>query len=137
MSLGIKHLSDRICSATTGIIWLTDEDIDFNSYGLIEFDYLLDGILMKSLQDQTYEKSEKSNYFLGQNFGHPFFLGHVKVQDKKDLALIDNHLNISEHFIFDQSKVYIFNQSKNTANQNILKILSEKFSKLRFENLNI
>lgn len=142
MNLGIKHLSKNITPETVGIIWLTDESLNYQSPGIYEFNYLLDGIVFKSLDNKLEKIKEennklKTNFFLGENFGTPLFIGHVVVEGKEDIKKMYDHIKISENFLKDDSKIYIYNRSKNTANQNILKILSEKYNQIIFENLNI
>jgi len=136
MSLGIHHLSNNLKPDTTGIIWLTDEEINYNSHGAYEFNYLLDGMLIKSISDETKTKS-KSHFFLGENFGNPFFIGHVLFDNKDSINIIYDHFKAASSFINENDTIYIFNKSKNTANINILKELSQKFKHLKFENLNI
>ena len=136
MSLGIQHLSKNLKPETSGIIWLTDEELTTNSYGLYEFNYLLDGMLVKSISSNN-DKDNKSHFFLGENFGKPFFIGHVLVENKDDIKLMYKHFDIAGSFLEENSNIYIFNKSKNTANVNILKELSQKFKKYSFENLNI
>lgn len=138
MNLGIKHLSQNITPNTSGILWLTDEDLDYKTPGVYEFNYLLDGILIKSISNKTDEhKHRKSNFFLGENFGSPLFIGHVKFANKNDLELIYEHFKVAQSFLTENSTIYIYNRSKNTANVNILKELSKKLKQYNFENLNI
>lgn len=135
----IKHFSKFITPKTAGIIWLTDENIDFSSPGIYEFNYLLDGMLLKSLDNQKLKEEEKaqSNFFLGDNFGSPIFLAHIKLIDKKDLNLIKSHFEAAKSFLKDDATIFIFNKSKNSANLNVLKELSQKYKQYQFENLNL
>jgi hypothetical protein len=139
MSLGIKHLSQNITPDTSGIIWITDEDLDYKTPGVYEFNYLLDGMLIKSITKNSSQeqRSSKSNFFLGENFGTPLFIGHLKVKDKSDIQTMYDQMNIASPIIKEQSTIYIFNRSKNTANINILKELGKKYQNYTFKNLNI
>lgn len=136
MNLGIKHLSQNITANTAGILWLTDEQLDFKTPGIYEFNYLLNGVLIKSIEKIDLEK-QSNNFFLGENFGNPLFVGHIVFKDKSDLNKLYDQLKISKDFIKEDSLIYIFNKSKNTANMNILKILNEKYKTIKFEILNI
>ncbi len=136
MTLGIQDLSKYINPETAGIIWLTDESLSYKSLGVYEFNYLLDGIIMKTLSESNDHKS-KINFFLGKNFGSPLFIGHVVFQEKSDLKLIDSHLEMANTFLKDNDTIYIFNRSKNTANINIQKELNNKYKHYQFEILNI
>ena len=136
MNLGIKHLSNNITPHTAGILWLTDEELNYKTPGVFEFNYLLNGILIKSLENQT-QPLQKNHFFLGDNFGKPLFIGHAVIKTKDDIKNIYEHIKISKDFINEDSQVYIFNKSQNTANLNVLKLLSEKYKNIMFENLNI
>ena len=136
MYKAVTHLSHFITPQTCGIVWLTDESLDYESPGVYEFNYLLDGLLVKAIEENA-ERSEPSNFFLGENFGSPFFIGHVVVGNKNDLDVVQSHFKLAESFIQDNSIIYIFNRSKNTANINVLKELSKKHKNIEFKNLNI
>lgn len=136
MKLGIKHLSNNITAETVGIIWLTDEELSYNSPGVYEFNYLLNGTLIKALEKLDQSK-QSVNYFLGENFGNPLFIGHAVIHNKDDIRNVYEHLKISTNFINENSQVYIYNRSQNTANLNVLKLLCEKYPNIIFENLNI
>lgn len=139
MNTGIEHLSQHITPNTSGIIWLTDESLDYKSPGVYEFNYLLDGMLIKSISQNSELKKEelKSNFFLGDNFGTPLFIGHTVVENKDDIKIMHNHFKVASSFIQKNTTIYIFNRSKNTANFNILKELTNKYKEYKFENLNI
>lgn len=136
MYKAITHLSHFITPETSGIVWLTDEALNYESPGVYEFNYLLDGLLVKAIEENA-ERNEQRNFFLGENFGAPFFIGHVVVKDKSDIDVIQNHFKLANSFIKENSIIYIFNRSKNTANINILKVLSRQHKNIEFKNLNI
>ena len=139
MSLGIKHLSTSITINTSGILWLTDENLTFSTPGVYEFNYLLDGVLVEALSTNN-EKDDhlsQQNYFLGDNFESKIFIGHLVIKDKKDIKKMNDVIEISKHLLHEKSQIFIFNRSKNTANVNILKELSQKYPDILFENLNI
>jgi hypothetical protein len=133
----IEHLSQYINPETRGIIWLTDELLDFNSPGAYEINYLLNGILTKSLADVDHEDKHSNNFFLGENFGHAFFVAHAVINDKEDIKNLDDTLSLAKPFIQEKNQVYILNRSKNTANINILKDLTKKYPDVSFSHLNI
>ncbi len=139
MSQGIEHLSKYITPQTSGIIWLTDNYLDFKSPGVYEFNYLLDGILIKSInyhKEQT-QAQRKSHFFLGENFGTPLFIGHSVISKKDDIKQMYHHFDVAKPFINKDATIYIFNRSQNTAKINILKELQTKYKNYTFENLNI
>lgn len=133
----IEHLSQHINPETSGIIWLTDELLDFNSPGAYEINYLLNGILTKSLANVQHEDKHTNNFFLGENFGKPFFIAHAVINQKPDLENLDNTMTLAKPFIQENSQIYILNRSKNTANINVLKELNKKYKNISFSHLNI
>ncbi len=139
MKFDIKHLSEHITPNTTGIIWLTDDFLSYDTPGVYEFNYLLNSMLVKTISQSQEDKSKKvkSNFFLGDNFGKSFFIGHCVVHDKDDLKAVHNHFELASSFLEDGATIYIYNRSKNTANTNVLKELSKKYQNLEFKNLNI
>lgn len=137
MNLGIKHLSKSITPNTTGILWLTDEPLSFKTTGVYEFNYLLNGILIESLSDSAQKNSPRQNFFLGENFDSKFFIGHLVISEKKDISSMYQLIKLADNLINEHSQIFIYNRSKNTANINILKELSQKYPAIVFENLNI
>lgn len=137
MNLGIKHLSKSITPNTTGILWLTDEPLSFKTTGVYEFNYLLNGILIESLSESSDRNAPSQNFFLGENFESKLFIGHVVIKEKKDIQIMHQLIKLAESLIHERSQIFIFNRSKNTANVNILKELSQKYPAIIFENLNI
>jgi hypothetical protein len=134
----IDHLSHLVSPTTSGIIWLTDEDLNSKLPGVYELNYLMNGLLTKSIASKDHQSESKSNFFLAENFGNPFFLGHSVIQSKEDLKNMHNHIELAKPLFNETNiKIYIFNRSKNTANTNILKELSHKYRDIKFENLNI
>lgn len=130
---GIEHLSQLINPNTCGILWLTDEPLGYDSPGAYEVNYLLDGILTKTLEQANDSQVSPSNFFLGENFGKPFFVGQNVIKDKKDFTKVFDTLNVASPFITEGAQVYILNKSKNTANLNVLKELKSKNKHIDFE----
>ncbi len=142
MNTGIDHISHLIKSNTAGIIWLTDDYLGPLLVGMYEVNYLLNALVTKSISVQEDHHQSKSNFFLGENFENPFFVGHSVINNKDDLKNMYKHLELSLPLFSEQSdngpiEVYIYNRSKNTANFNVLKELSKKYSQVNFQNLNI
>lgn len=139
MNNSIEYLSKNISSDTSGIIWLTDTPLSYDMPGVFEFNYLLDGILLKRIAENENLPLEKrkSNFFLGQNFGEVIFISHVLIENKKDLEIVYQHLVTALPLIENENKIKIFNRSKNTANTNVLKEFSNRYKELSFEHLNI
>jgi hypothetical protein len=132
----IEHLSHLVTPHTSGIIWLTDDFLGPKLVGIYELNYLLNGLLTKSLS-QKINNDSKSNFFLAQNFGNPFFVGHCVVESKDDLQNMYKHIEVAMPLFNGMMEVFIFNRSKNTANFNVLKELGLKFKTITFKNLTI
>lgn len=136
----IDHLSHLVSPTTSGIIWLTDDTLNSNLAGVYELNYLMNGLLTKSIAAKDSQSKSSSNFFLAENFGNPFFLGHSVISTKEDLKNMHKHIELARPLFNgneDAIEVYIFNRSKNTANTNVLKELSHKYKDIKFENLNI
>lgn len=132
---GLEHFSDSIPVNTGGIIWLTDEPLDLSSPGLYEFNYLLDGMILKSIQYADTLKN--SHFFLGESFGEPIFIAHIQVQQKDDIKKLNEHLIMAKSIIKTKNTVFIFNKAKNTANINLLKEFRKQYPDYHFEILNL
>jgi len=135
MSKDIQHFSNFISPETSGILWLTDEPLNYKSPGIYEFNYLLDGVVLQVLSEEL--KIHDSHFFLGKSFGKNFFLSHVQVKDKADLNKMYQHIETAIPVIEAKSKIHIYNKSKNTANINLLKELNKRYKENIFDNLNI
>ena len=134
----IDHLSHLVSPTTSGIIWLTDDALGSTLPGVYELNYLMNGLLTKSIAAKDEQIKSNSNFFLAENFGNPFFLGHSVVSSKEDLKNMHKHIELAKPLFNEVDvEVYIFNRSKNTAHVNILKELSHKYRDIKFENLNI
>ncbi len=132
---GLEHFSNSIPVNTGGIIWLTDDPLNLSTPGLYEFNYLLDGMILKSIQYSQTPKN--SHFFLGESFGEPIFIGHIQVGSKDDLKKLNEHLIIAKSTIKTKNTVFIFNKSKNTANINLLKEFRKLYPDYHFEILNL
>ncbi len=118
-NLNLEHFAKAITAQTGGIVWLTDEELSINSPGVFEFNYLLDGVILKSLNQKNQNRNQ--HFFLGENFGKAIFIGHTVFKNKDDLKKINDHFNIASSMLLENSSIFIFNKSRNTANINILK----------------
>lgn len=134
----IEHLSHLVSPKTSGIIWLTDSYLGPGLVGIYELNYLLDGLLTKTLSSKHEDRKSKSNFFLAENFGNPFFVGHSVIEKKEDLNNMFVHIDLIKPLFEENTvEIFIYNRSKNTANYNVLKELSGKFKNINFKNLNI
>jgi hypothetical protein len=95
----IGSISTQIKPSTLGIIWSTPEDLTLQSQGLYEFNYLLDGIITKSLIELP---SQATSFFLGKNFGKNFFILQNSKKNKieQSFNLLDSMLSANEGEVF-------------------------------------
>ena len=103
MKTGIEHLSHLVSPKTSGIIWLTDDFLGPSLVGLYELNYLLDGLLTKTLSSDQEKSESKSNFFLAENFGNPFFVGHSVISNKDDLKNLTFSKEITENDLAKKS----------------------------------
>ena len=122
-------ISDQINSNCTGILWITDDKVTINHPNVYELNYLLDGLLVKTL---THNNDCESHFFLSENFGAPFFVGQI-VDSDKTLKKINEQLDIIVPIVNENKEVYILNQSK--KHQNLVKDLHKKYPQLTFKNI--
>jgi hypothetical protein len=132
--MSISNLSQTITTNSAGIIWLTDEDLNYDLKGVYEFNYLLDGLLLKTIENND-ESNKNHNFFLTTNFGKSFFIGHIKITNKNDLNLINQHIKLAIPLLKNQNEICIYNRSQNTANINVLKELKSQHPEFEFRHL--
>ena len=134
MESKIDFLSKTITPNCAGIIWLTQEEIDFTSPGVYEFNYLLNGLITKSISNNL----RSGHLFMAENFGRTFFIGHNIVKESSELENVYQHLNVVKNLIPQDSTVLIFNpENKQTnKNQSLNKALAKKFENINFKYLN-
>jgi hypothetical protein len=77
----MSNLSGQITPLTKGILWL-GPDISQGSSHYREIDYLLDGLLTASLQDN---RDFFGKLIVGENFGSPFYVMIVKHPKEAEL----------------------------------------------------
>lgn len=133
MSSDINRLISHINNQVSGIIWLTDDYIDHKTPLIFEMNYLLDGNLIKAIEEHI--KVARQNFFLGSSFGKPFFISHTVFKEKVDLKNIFEQIEMIQQTIELQESIYIVNKSQMTAGINIEKELKEKFPTFHFEHL--
>lgn len=135
MNSSIEHLSQAITPECAGIIWLTNKKLDYSMSGVYEFNYLLDGLLTKSIASS--EQSPGPNLFIAQNFGNSFFLGHSIVTNLNELDVIKKHLTVVNSMIDENKTVLFYNDVEAFSAEEIQSNLSKKFNHIRFSELRL
>ena len=134
MSQDLSHLLESITSKTLGIFWLTDTPLSLDCLKVNEFNYLLNGTLYRQIKNPPSGHNPVS-FFLTQNFGHDFFLAHIFVENDTVLNQLEKKFQFMQSFPKEAQEVFVYNQSQNTKNINILKLLAKTFPHIMFKNL--
>jgi hypothetical protein len=119
----IGSISTQIKPNTLGIIWSTTNDLTLNSQGLYEFNYLLDGIITKSLIELP---AQKTSFFLGKNFGNLFFI----LQNNKENKIEDSFDILDSMLSQSEGEVFIY-----PPQDDLVKKLKKKYPAIEFNNL--
>lgn len=120
---------------TRGIIWATKEALELETAGVYEINYLLNGLLIQSLESGL--SHPEKNLFLSQNFGSPFFIGHVTLKNQNQLDSLYNHLNIVKDQLSENSEILFLCESDDKEVTNLYENLTKKFSEFKFHLKNI
>ena len=141
MSLSIERLSKIITPDTSGIIWITDSPLTTQLNGVNEFNYLTNGLLVKSIQEQK-ESNRSNHFFITDSFGSPFFVSHLsKNKDLKPKDLyqkVYNQVEIAKPILSkDDCIIYVYNKSTSTDGLDLLKELSKRYNNIKFNELSL
>lgn len=114
-----------------GIIWITKDKVNLSHPIVYDLNYLLDGLLVQTLKEEI--SNEESNFFfLSENFGHPFFVGHI-IDSNNTIKTLHQHLEMMNPQLRENIEIYLLNQSGKY--QNLLKDLQKKYPQLTFKNI--
>ena len=83
------------------------------------------------------KQKSKSNFFLGENFGNPFFISHAVIENNNDVNIYKKHFKIARPLFRNEMEIFLLNRSKNTANIKVLKQIREANKNFKVEYLNI
>lgn len=134
MNSSIENLSQSITPDCAGIIWLTDKNLNYSTNRVYEFNYLLDGLLTKSITSGQ-DHNDAPNLFIAQNFGDSFFVGHSVIKSINDLSKIQKHLTVVNNMITEKKFVLIYNDCSDLNIEKIFDYLSNRFSSITFNRL--
>ncbi|MDA8791885.1 hypothetical protein N9N67_01495 [Bacteriovoracaceae bacterium] len=108
---------------TRGIVWITQEPINFSTPFLYEINYLLDNLFLKSLRDPDKAKKNKSNLLWAKCFGQDFFVSHLVQDPKNMLNSLNIHLNIAASRLANDEKIaYLIEPEINNRKESIKKV---------------
>lgn len=87
---------------TSGIIWITENSLNYETKGVYEINYLLNGLLIQSLASGL--SHPEKNLYLSENFGAPFFVIHHSGQSLdglyNNLSLVETNLSQKTEILF-------------------------------------
>lgn len=126
-----ENISNFISPNCCGIIWLTQDKVDISHPSVYELNYLLDGLLIKTLSEKTND-NDTNHFFLSENFGRPFFIGHV-VDSSSAVKSINDHVSMIIPLVTEKSEIYILNQT--AKHQSLVKDLQKKYPQLTFKKI--
>jgi hypothetical protein len=131
----IDRISQKVSFDTYGIIWLTDTPLELDTQGVYEVNYLFNGLLVQALENHSQKK--KSNFFISQSFGHPFFLSHATSDIQNLNKVIVEHINLVSDSIKENSTVYFIDLTQSNKSNDLIQNLSKKYPKLVFDHLSL
>lgn len=136
VKFSIENLSQSIPPECAGIVWLTDKKLDFSMRGVYEFNYLLNGLLTKSIVNVD-SHNQDGHLFIAKNFGKSFFISHNIIEKLSELDRIQKHLTVVKNSINEQKVVLIYIDSEKCDNEQIKSSLSKLFKNINFDLLNL
>ena len=87
---------------TAGIIWVTEKPLSYDSKGVYEVNYLLNGLLIQTLASGL--SHPQHNLYLSENFGEPFFVIHHSAKNLEELynnlSLVQTSVNEGKEILF-------------------------------------
>ncbi len=123
----IYHFCDRVTPNISGLVWISDSELETTTEYFEEINYLLDGLLIKDYKKSN--KKIKTRFFLGKQYGKPFFVIYMK-ENEYDLKEIESHLNLA--FQLNETNLDVLLIDKNQKMKNDITDLSKKFKKNSF-----
>ncbi|RLA61898.1 MAG: hypothetical protein DRQ89_10380 [Epsilonproteobacteria bacterium] len=104
-----KSLTEAITPEYLGIIWVTKDQLLEKPEKFDQIDYLFNGLITKSMAQNS---SGKKGLFMGNSFGHPFFLAHFK----EDAPNFEKEMNEAMEMIYKlglkSNKVLVISEKK-------------------------
>jgi hypothetical protein len=120
---------DKIGPDDLGIIWITSENYQDESNTLFELNYLMDGIISRSC---NFNQTKKVNLYMGQQFGHPYFLSHIICKDLNDLNQMDDIFKFI-HPEAERKRILVLNQTDAVDEKKATHFLMKKFKGFDFQ----
>ena len=103
-----------------GIVWVTESPLESNPELFKDMDYLMDGVLTKFINSDSYAPSQK-NLFIGKSFGQPFYLIQLESNLQKLNEEAKNLVKISIKEGDERKKMMILNKSSAKIDKELAK----------------
>lgn len=119
-----NELSQSISPDVRGIIWLTQDQLTFDSPAASDINHLLDGNLFNSLRANSNEL--KHNFFLAKSFGQDFFVAHTCA----DKNIMTPHLPLFQNLIKETDSVIILDCGASQTQTTLIKEIKKHYPNL-------
>ncbi|MCB9059902.1 MAG: hypothetical protein H6622_00080 [Halobacteriovoraceae bacterium] len=114
-----------------GLIWITQDYLINVPEGLLQIDYLLDGQLIDYLNNKDkVNRDYKKNLFIGEQFGNPFFLGHVREENNSVASDVFEILDVTKSFHLKDKIIFTYGLEKDILNR-----CNQKYSDYTFKSI--
>lgn len=107
---------------TAGIIWLTEQALTYDTKGVYEINYLLNGLLIQSLASGL--SHPEKNLYLSENFGSSFFVLHNSGQSLDSLY---NNLSLVENTLSNNKEILLVAEKRSEDMIKIINQVSKKY----------
>ena len=124
-----SFFQDKICSKTSGILWLTQGDLKEKHRPFYELNYFFDGLIMNHFQREL-PSHKMPNLFFTKNFNKNLLLGHYNLDFPTIDKEIEIFLGIVANLAEKKSQILIL-KSQDTDEKLIKKITRNQFFDFR------
>lgn len=106
----MNNLLNQVTPLTRGIIWLTENERDFQNSYYQDIDYLLDGLLTANLETNG---KVSSRVIIGNNFDKSFYVMIVNEVRREE---VESFLSLFAKDLISENDILIIDESKNFEN---------------------
>lgn len=104
-----KSLSEAITPEYLGIIWVTPNSLHENPENFEQIDYFFNGLITRSMAQNP---EDKKGLFMGNSYGHSFFLAHFNENNPNFENELDQTLNMMAKQDIKSNKVLVISKRK-------------------------
>lgn len=122
-----NQLIETIGPESAGILWVSQGDVDLTSPDMHQLNYLLNGLLGQTLKTDQTKVPNGQHFFLGENFGTPFFVALINLQQCDFNKTSSMYLDMVKNLYPSSKKIYLYNQTNQNDLKNGIKYLTKNF----------